>query len=362
MKKILLIWIAVLGLLFVSACKEAEPDVKEYTKSFINTYMDTYIRVDYATDDKELANQIAIDIEDILARYHDLTNNYDPPRDQAYSPNIYNINQHIGEKLEIHQDLYDILVLSEEIKIMTDGYFDIGVGKLVDLWKAQIADQDGTPTYDDGIIPDQDFTDTVNLAEAMDFSDSVIILTEESGLYYIETAGANLKLDLGAISKGYATQMLHTYLSQQGLTYFLINSGTSSFVFGQNMNRETGLYHIGLEDPTANGSAYGVVYVKDTSLTTSGNFIQYALHNDLRYHHIVSPITTLPMQYYHTLSLIADDAGVLDALSTALFSMDPDTLNAWLAEHQADLGLEVISYNYDGTITTHMLDTVFEEA
>ncbi len=354
MKKIVLMLITVLGLVFFTGCQNVA-ETKSYSKSFI-AYMDTYIRIDYVTDDESLGEQIAVDIEEILAKYHDLTNNYDEPNDDMYSPNIYDINLSIGQKLEIHKDLYDILVLSEEIKTLTDGYFDIGIGKLVDLWKDEI-----NYGYENNTMTEAAFTNVVTASEALDFSDNVITLSEESGSYYIETAGQNLKLDLGAIAKGYATEKIKAYLHEQEITYFMINSGTSSFVFGQNMNRDTGLYHIGLENPLSSGVAYGVVYVNDTSLTTSGNFIQYVLYEGLRYHHIVSPITKVPMQYYHTLSLIAEDAGVLDALSTALFSMSPETLQSWLEEHQTDLGLEIISYNYDESVTTYLIDTVFEE-
>lgn len=360
MKKILLIILMTLSLVFVTACQE-EDEYQSYTKSFINTYMYTYIRVDYDTDDAALANEVADGIEDILSKYHQLTNNFNAPSNDSYSPNIYEINQQIGEKLEIDEALYDVLVLSEDIKDLSDGYFDIGIGKVVDLWKSHIASDCCEVIYEDNIMPDDIFNDTVAAAQAMDFSNNEITLTEADGKYYIETSGENLKIDLGAISKGYATQKIREYLIEQGLTYFMINSGTSSFVFGEKRNREEGYYYIGLENPNDLGNAYGIVEVKNNSLTTSGNFQQYVMHDGLRYHHIVSPETHLPMQYYHTMSIIADDAGLIDALSTALFSMSPEVLETWLEAHQDDLGLEVITYNYDGTISSYLLNTVFEE-
>ena len=70
----------------------------------------------------------------------------------------------------------------------------------------------------------------------------------------------------------------------------------------------------------------------------------------------------LPMHYYHSLSLIADDAGLLDALSTALFSMPPETLDAWFTAHQNELGLEMVTYNIDGSISPRLTDTYYEEA
>ncbi len=324
--------------------------------------MDTYVRVDYSTDDEDLALEIATGVENILAKYDDLTNNFELPDDDAYSPNIYEINQNIGVKLAIHKDLYDVLVLSEEMKTLTDGYFDIGIGKLIDLWKAQMLDEYDEVVYPNNTMTEEAFNSVVATAQAMDFSDSIIALSEENGLYYIETAGTNLKLDLGAIAKGYATQKIREYLIEKGLTYFMINNGTSSFVFGQKIDRELGFFYIGLDNPTNPGNPYGIVHVKDISLTTSGDYRQYVLYNDIKYHHIISPKTKLPMHYYHSLSLIADDAGILDALSTALFSMSPETLETWLSGKQTELGIETISYNIDGTITTYLIDTYYEEA
>ncbi len=381
MKKIILFMIAIFTLVLVSACTENESEMKDYTKSFYD-YMDTYIRIDYTTDDADLADQIADEVEAILARYHDLTNNYGEPNDETFSPNIYEINERIGEKIEIHEDLYGVLEQAAYVKELThidddnpdtyDYYFDIGVGKVVDIWKAEIAEG-----YEDNTMTEEAYHTAIAASAAIDLESNSILLTEENGHYYIETAGDDLKLDLGAIAKGYATEVINDYLIEQGLTYFVINSGTSSFVYGQNDSRESGDFVIGLRHPFAPDTPtfglsveelfeqnfiYGLVNVQQTSLTTSGNFEQFVLYDDVRYHHIVSPVTKLPMQYYHTISLIANDAGLLDALSTALFSMPEEVLNNWLDNHQTELGLEVITFNYDETITTHLMETVYQDA
>jgi hypothetical protein len=41
--------------------------------------------------------------------------------------------------------------------------------------------------------------------------------------------------------------------------------------------------------------------------------------------------------------------------------MPEDIFLAFIEQHQEDLGLEVIRFNYDETITTYLLDTVYEE-
>jgi thiamine biosynthesis lipoprotein len=200
---------------------------------------------------------------------------------------------------------------------------------------------------------------------ALDFSTNQISLSIEDNKYYIETSGEDLKLDLGAFSKGYATQRVSDYLEEQGVTYYYISAGSSSLYLGQNSNEERDYFNIGLTCPVCDVSgSYGTLtHIEHQSVTTSGDYEQYVLYNDQRYHHIVSPMTKMPAHYYHTVTLIADDAGLLDALSTALFSMDEETFDAWMLEHQDAYGLSYVRYNIDKTISQSLKGSlVFEEA
>jgi thiamine biosynthesis lipoprotein len=110
-------------------------------------------------------------------------------------------------------------------------------------------------------------------------------------------------------------------LIEEGVEYFSITAGSSSISVAQNYNRNTRLYHVSLANPVAPTGVYGMIYVKNVAINTSGNFEQYALYQGLRYHHVISPKTKMPAHYYHTVTVIGSDAGLLDALSTALFSM-----------------------------------------
>ncbi|MFA6801005.1 MAG: FAD:protein FMN transferase, partial [Acholeplasmataceae bacterium] len=300
------------------------------------------------------------DIEDIFKTYHDLTSNYNVlPVSSTYLENIFSINQKIGQKLEIDEPLYMILKQAEEIKTLTNGYFDISIGKAIDLWKSIIEND-----YDDNIVSDEDFELVTTAIEALDFSSNQVILSEEEGHYYIETKGDNVKLDLGAISKGYATQRAVEYLEDNNVTYYFINSGSSSLFMGKNSNLERDYFNIGLTCPicSAKGSYGTIKNVMNQSVTTSGDYEQYVLHDDLRYHHIISPVTKMPMQYYHTVTLVGDDAGLLDALSTALFSMPEDVFASWMLEHQVSLNLSYVRFNIDETISQSLLDDLIFEA
>jgi thiamine biosynthesis lipoprotein len=390
--------------------------------------MDTFITVSVSASSENDADQYKEDIDAIFSMYHDLSTSYEAlEEDSVYLENIYSINQNIGQKLEIDQALYDVISYANDIKILTNDYFDISIGKAVDVWKhlmtevtddfevgdsifvyhyydgdksednKVIVNQTGTVTaiqtdednndivlnitltineqlitldkYDayEKEVSNQSYQNALDEIEALDFTENEIVLENENNKYFITIYGDDIKLDLGAISKGYATQKAYEYIIEQNIKYYSITSGSSSIVLGENKNRpeEDYIYKVSLANPVktevTDKATYGTINVKNMSVTTSGNYEQYVLHQGYRYHHIVSPLEMMPVQYYHTVTILGQDAGLLDALSTALFSMSPEVLETWLLEHQEVLNIELIIFNQDNTITTYLNDVVFEE-
>ncbi|PKK96470.1 MAG: hypothetical protein CVV58_06185 [Tenericutes bacterium HGW-Tenericutes-3] len=359
MKKITL-GLVLLAIIFtLSACAKSG---SMFSISFFD-YMDTYISINVFAKDQKTADEYKVVIEDIYQTYHELSTNYEPlSEDSKFIENIYSINQKNNQVIEIDEELYRLIEKAEEIKELTDGYFDISIGEVVNIWKDLIINEENGYLFSE--IPESVFQATMTQVNAITLEEDVIELTTQNDRYYIQVKSTHAQLDLGAISKGYASQLVFEYLQDLDIKYFSISAGSSSIAVGQNQDREGGVYHVSLANPLKTDSTnrtYGMIYVKDIGVTTSGDYEQYATYQDLRYHHIVSPKTKLPMQYYHTVTLLGDDLGVLDALSTALFSMSPETLNQWIDDHQSDLNIEIIHFNYDATIETHMITTVFEE-
>lgn len=424
MKKMLIIGMMFLSIMMMTACQKEE---KLYGFSFYE-YMDTFISVSIAAKNEDEANQHEEAIEEIFKMYHDLSTSYEAlDANSPYLENVFSINKKIGEKIEIDKPLYDLLSQSLKIQTMTDGYFDISIGRAVDVWKEMM--DKVTPDFEIGdsiylnhyykgekkpenkIIVNQtgviksiqsdDKDQSTVLSVELDFGNETIDITkndsyqkevssvvfekalndvnklklnenkitleENNEKYYITIEGVDIKLDLGAISKGYATQVAYDYALSKNIKYFSITAGSSSIVLGENLNRpnEEGIFYVSLANPAktefTDKATYGTVKVKNMSVTTSGNYEQYVLYGGQRYHHIVSPFTKKPAQYYHTVTILGKDAGLLDALSTALFSMSPAVMEAWLLEHQSLLDIEIIIYNQNGSIKTYLNNIQFEE-
>ena len=60
------------------------------------------------------------------------------------------------------------------------------------------------------------------------------------------------------------------------------------------------------------------------SISTSGDYERFFIKNGIRYHHILSPDTLQPSRGFQSVSIIAKDSTTTDALSTAIFAMEPD--------------------------------------
>jgi len=410
MKKSIIFILMALTLGFLSACKNDidDPDKtvdpnKDVYSFVLLDYMFTSVRVNIITESREKSLEMREEIRKTFDMYHQLTTSYEELEvDSPYLQNIYSINEQKNERLEIDKELYDLLLLSEQIKELTNGYFDIAIGKIVDHWKNLIIPEEpafvGDMVYliefdeykevlevnqTSGRIKVAGYTQTIHPSDykkditkyafdlTVDYVDSIdtsnfnVLLSAEDGKYYVQMSGEDIKLDLGAISKGYAAQKAAEYLSEQNITYFSISAGSSSLVLGQNANRDENVYWVSLTNPvatTTTSDSYGIIHVKDTSVTTSGNYEQYIMYEGNRYHHIISPKTKMPAQFYHTVTIIGQDAALLDALSTALFSMPKIELEQWIAEHQTELGLEIITFNQDRTVSEYLVNTYFKRS
>lgn len=260
------------------------------------------------------------ELEDLTYKISDLTDNF-----YGFEGinNVYYINNNVGKKIEIDKLLYDIIKLAEEYKVLTDGYFDISIGKIVDKWKDIINSL--TP------ITESELNQRINVIKQIPVIENGILLSEENNKYYIEIKDG-VKIDLGAIAKGYMVELVDEYFKSKNLKYYRIMGSDSSLKYGENYYREGNFYHIEIYNPLISDK-YGYVKIKNTSITTSGDTYQQDIIGGRRIHHIISPKTKMPETHNRLITIIHDNAALSDALSTALFSMDNKTLAKWAKDH-----------------------------
>jgi thiamine biosynthesis lipoprotein len=405
-KTLLIVSLVLLGTLF--ACTETK---ETYTLSYFD-YMYTYIQINLVTTEEDFKKH-QVYIEDTLKTYDALTSSYLPlSEDSTYLENVYSINKKIGEKVQIDKELYDVLNQAYAYQELTVGYFNMLIGKASKVWKTLIQnapkelsnegfifihsynndivskrgqvvsfDQETIVLNMDGetetfnrrnLVYDIEVSQTsyevaIQQIEELDMNDNAIELTSDTQNYYVKVSGKDAMIDLGAMSKGYTIELIDTYLKEEGITYYSISAGSSTISVGLNINRENEnyIFNIALTHPNTAvqsfSEPYGLIKIKDQSISTSGNFEQYTTYQGVKYHHIISPFNLYPTQFYESLTIVSKDASLLDALSTAMFVMDKETFAAFLLQHQDSLNIEIIRYNRDQTIET-FLKTLFFEA
>jgi thiamine biosynthesis lipoprotein len=141
----------------------------------------------------------------------------------------------------------------------------------------------------------------------------------------ISNTNPAVKLDLGAIAKGYALDIVTKHLKAIGIDNATINAGGGIKVLGQHGDRP---WHIGIRDPRSSGVIASVDLRDGESISTSGDYERFYDYQGKRYCHILDPRTGYPVDTTRSVTVIDKDGTLADAASTALFVAGP---RQWLA-------------------------------
>lgn len=350
MKKRIISLIALILLLFgLVACSK-----NNITQRHTFDAMATTIEVEiYDKDQDALAG-----VQDIFDFYSQLTTSYRRNEVLSDSPyynyeNVYTINENAGIKpVKVKKELIEIIEYSLDLHEQTDGFFNIGIGKVVNTWKDLIAGH--------LFVTKDKYLQTINLVRSYAEIDlNKIVIDQENQTVYLEDDSVGL--DLGAVAKGYATQVAYDYLLNRGLKRFKIFGGGSAISVG--LHKENRKFRFGIADDAKifQDNLLGIVSMENGHMSTSGSenqFVPVKDENQKTYekiHHIVSPFSLIPENIYYKVALIGNDAGLLDAYSTAVYLMTPEKAVEFLDE--TDIGY--ILYLNDSSIKTNLDKEVF---
>lgn len=201
-----------------------------------------------------------------------------------------------------HPDLVNILTKASELSKLTEGAFDVTVQP---LWRLY-ADRTG-----DGASPSE--VEIEKVRQRMGWQHVRI----EPDLITFDRAG--MQITLNGVAQGLAADLAQKALKEQGIEHALIDAGELN-AMGSCIRKYA--WHIAVQHPREAGSI-AKTGLQDRCLSTSGD---YASHftDDLRHHHLLDPRTGVSPAQWASVSVAAPSALEADALSTALFLLDPE--------------------------------------
>ena len=221
---------------------------------------------------------------------------------------IVRLNEAAGRNpVVVSADVLDALRTAYEVGDWTGGAFDVTFAALADVWKFD-HDQDNRIPSPDEIrvrIPLVDYR-----ALRLDATARSAYLTRKG-----------MRAHLGGIGKGYAIDRVAALFKSRGLRNFMIQFGGDLYVAGTRGPRP---WHLAIQDPRgAPGKTFAAIELSDSSFSTSGDYERFFMRDGHRYHHILDPRTGAPAQGCRSVTIVADNATLADALSTGVFVMGP---------------------------------------
>ena len=291
---------------------------KRYTTHLIG-YFDTVITIIGYCDQQKTFDRYVEMAEEEFSQLHQLCDRYHAYPDIA---NVRTINLNAGKQpVQVPEVLVELIQTALIWQEETEEGVNIALGSVLDIWHNYrtmgIADpgQAQLPALED-------------LTEADRHTDSqqIEINPAEKTVFLRETG---MSLDLGALAKGYATERVAQKLIEAGWTSFAISSGGNVRTVGAPIGGDRNQWSIGIEDPNKDQNSdenalIDTVYLTDGSVVTSGDYQRYYTVNGKRYHHIIDPETLMPADHFSSVTIVTEDSGWADYLSTLLFVLPYD--------------------------------------
>ena len=205
-----------------------------------------------------------------------------------------------GERVKLNE-LAKIIATCREVSDSSGGAFDVTVGRLTRLWD-----------FDDGAEKIPSKKDISAALGTVDYRK----LSTEGG---IVSAAEDQLVDLGSVGKGYACDMVRSYLEMTENEGAVVSVGGSILAYGKR-NKAGDPWRIAVKHPREENAFLGTIILDEGFVSTSGDYEKYFEKDGKRYHHILDARTGYPAESDLVSVTIVAESGLLsDALSTACF-------------------------------------------
>lgn len=241
---------------------------------------------------------------------------------------VFRVNHSGGQPAEVTGETAALLDFALEMAKKTDGALEPTISPVIGAWGF---------TSHEYRIPSHEELQTL----LRNVDHRKVLLREN-----LVTLPDGMELDLGAVGKGYAGDILSRLFKEQGVSSALLNIGGNIQMIGRRPDGSR--WRLGIQNPFGEGSL-GVLESDDGAVVTSGNYERYFIGEDgRRYGHIIDPATGYPAESgLASVSIIAKEGRLCDALSTAVYVMGLEKAKQYWRENS---GFEMLLVTEKGEI------------
>lgn len=343
--RLLVLLLAVCMLASLPAMMACQKQPNKYT-TYSFDYFDTATTIiGYAATQEEF-DRISADILAELGEYHRLFTIYHRFEGLENLCTINELKDGAHRTVTVDRRIIDMLLYAKEMYHKTGGKVNVAMGSVLSIWHDYR--EEGMDEPWNAELPPME-----KLQEAAEHTSiEHLVIDEENST--VTLTDPKMKLDVGAIAKGYAVEMVARSLEEKGITGYVLNVGGNVRTVGTKADGSP--WTAGVENPAEDEDAPYLAYLAldSRSLVTSGSYQRYYVVDGKRYHHIIDPATLMPSEGFVSVSIVCPSSAQGDALSTALFCMTveegqalieslPDTEAMWVLPN----GTKITSSGFD---------------
>lgn len=219
------------------------------------------------------------------------------------------INEMAGiQAVEVDEEVFQLIKRAQFISKITQGAFDISYGSLdKKFWNF-----------------DLQMTSLPNPNEAKKSVALInyenIILDETNQTVFLKNKG--MRIGFGGIGKGYAAEMAKKKLIEANVESGIVNASGDLTAWGFQENSEP--WTIGIADPNQKNAIFSAFKITNRAVATSGNYEKFVIINNKKYSHTIDPKTGYPVSGIKSVTILAENAEIADALATPVTVMGID--------------------------------------
>jgi thiamine biosynthesis lipoprotein len=213
-----------------------------------------------------------------------------------------------GPPVPVSADLFDVLSLSLQWHKKTAGVFDVTIAPVGRLWRRARRERK---------LPDPG-----KLAEARALVNSDMLALDRARRT-VHLARPGMRLDVGGIAKGFASQAAVDVLRSRGISRALVG-GAGDIVVGDPPPDSAGwtIGVAGLNPLEAAPETH--LLLKNIAISTSGDAERFVIIDGHRYSHIINPVTGMGVEDRASVTVVAPDGATADALETSVYLLGPE--------------------------------------